>query len=185
VLIGNDPAVAFAATVTDAGTVSPERPVWLSVTTAPVDPADFDNVTVQVPLAFAPKVVGLHCSEEITAAVARVMFTVCEPFAYVAVNEPLWSPAKIPVLITNDAVVAFAGTVTDAGKVIPESPELLKVTTTPPDPAAFDRVTVQLPVAFAPMVAGLHCSEERTPGAAKDTVEESDAPLYVAVTLAV
>jgi hypothetical protein len=102
-----------------------------------------------------------------------------------ATSEPLWSAVKVPVLITNDAVVAFAGTVTDAGTVSPGSPELLKVTTAPPDPAAFDSVTVQLPLAFAPKVAGLHCSEERTPGATKDIVEESDAPLYVAVTLAV
>jgi hypothetical protein len=185
VLIVNDPIVAFAATVTDAGTVSPERPVLLSVTTAPLDPADFDNVTVQVPLAFAPKVAGLHCNEEITAAVARLMLTVCEPFAYAAVTEPLWSAAKAPVLITNEAEVAFAGTVTEGGSVSTGSPELLKVTTAPLDPAAFDSVTVQVPLAFAPKVVGLHCSEERTADTAKDTVEDFDIPLYVAVTPAV
>jgi hypothetical protein len=86
VLIVNDPVVAFAATVTDAGTVSPERPVLLSVTTAPVDPADFDNVTVQVPLAFAPNEVGLHCSEERTPGAAKDNTEVCDVPLYVAVT---------------------------------------------------------------------------------------------------
>ena len=74
VLMPNDPVVEFAATVTDPGTVSPESPVLLRLTTAPLAPAALDNVTVQLPLAFAPNVVGLHCSEEITVAVARLMF---------------------------------------------------------------------------------------------------------------
>ena len=78
VLIPNEPVVAFAATVTDPGTVSPESPVLLRLTTAPLAPAAFDRVTVQFPLAFAPNVVGLHCSEEITVAVARLMFALCD-----------------------------------------------------------------------------------------------------------
>jgi len=71
--------VAFAATVTDEGTVKPDSPVLLKLTTAPLDPAAFDKVAVQLLLAFAPNVVGLHCSEEMTVAVARLMLTVCEP----------------------------------------------------------------------------------------------------------
>jgi hypothetical protein len=89
VLIGNVPVVKFAATVTDAGTVSPGRPVLLTLTTAPPDPAVFDNVTVQVPLAFAPNVVGLHCSDETTVGATRLMFTLCDAPPYVAVTEPL------------------------------------------------------------------------------------------------
>ena len=77
VLIPNDPVVAFAATVTDPGTVSPDNPALLRLTTAPLDPAAFDSVTVQLALALAPNVVGLHCSELITAAVARLIFTLC------------------------------------------------------------------------------------------------------------
>jgi hypothetical protein len=79
VLIGNAPVVAFAATVTDPGTVSPANPVLLKFTTAPPAPAAFDRVTVQVPFAFAPNVVGMHCSEEITAgADDRLIFTLCD-----------------------------------------------------------------------------------------------------------
>jgi hypothetical protein len=78
VLIPNDPVVAFAATVTDPGTVSPLNPVLFRLTTAPLAPAAFDNVAVQLALAFDPNVVGLHCSELITGAVARLMFTLCD-----------------------------------------------------------------------------------------------------------
>ena len=116
-LIPKDPVVAFAATVTDPGTVSPESPVLLRLTTTPLPPATFDSVTVQFPLAFAPKVVGLHCSEEITVAVARLMFAVCQTPPYATVIEPFWSALSAPVLIPKDPVVAFAATVTDAGTV--------------------------------------------------------------------
>jgi hypothetical protein len=80
VLIPNDPVVAFAATVTEPGTVSPDNPALLRLTTAPpaLAPAAFDSVTVQLALALAPNVVGLHCSEETTAAVARLIFTFCD-----------------------------------------------------------------------------------------------------------
>jgi hypothetical protein len=56
VLIANVPVVALATTVTDAGIVSPGRPVLVTLTTAPPDPAAFDSVTVQLPLAFGPTV---------------------------------------------------------------------------------------------------------------------------------
>ena len=88
------------------------------------------------------------------------------------------------MLIGNVPVVALAATVTDAGTVSPGRPVLVTLTKAPPDPAACDSVTVQLPLAFPPNVVGLHCSEEMTLGAVKATVEESDAPLYVAITLA-
>jgi len=69
-----DPAV----TVTEGGTVKPGNPVLLRVTTAPPVGAAFDSVTVQPVLAFAPSVVGLQSSDEITAAVARFMAALCE-----------------------------------------------------------------------------------------------------------
>jgi hypothetical protein len=56
VLIANEPATALVATVTDAGTVRPARPVLLKLTTAPPGPAACDSVTVQLPLAFGPNV---------------------------------------------------------------------------------------------------------------------------------
>ena len=98
--------------------------------------------------------------------------------------EPFWSALKAPVVIPNDPVVAFAATVTEPGTVRPDKPVLLRLTTAPLAPAAFDSVTVQFPLAFAPNVVGLHCSEDITTGASKDSFVESDAPLYVAVTFA-
>ena len=161
VLIPNDPVVAFAATVTEPGTVSPESPVLLRLTTAPLAPAAFDSVTVQFPLAFAPNVVGLHCSEEITVAVARLMFALCHIPPYAAVIEPFWSALNAPVLIVKDPAVAFAATATEAGTVKTFVTILVaRVTIAPPWGAGPDKVTVQLLLLFEPSVVGLHCREE-------------------------
>jgi hypothetical protein len=182
VLIANVPVVALAAIVTDAGTVSPGRPVLLRLTTAPPDPAACNSVTVQLPLAFPPNVVGLHCSEETTVGATRLIFTLSDVLPYDAVTEPLWFAVRLPVLIANNPVVAFAAIVTDTGTVSPETPVLLRLTTAPPDPAACASVTVQLPLAFAPNVVGLHCSEETTVAATRLMLTLCDAPPYDAVT---
>ena len=96
---------------------------------------------------------------------------------------PFWSVLTAPVLIGNDPVVAFAATITDPGIATLVRPVLLRLTAAPPDPAAFDSVTVQLPLAFASKVVRLHCRDEITGSASKDTVVESNVPLYVAVTV--
>ncbi len=84
----NGPVVEPAVTVTVAGTVSAGNPLLLKVTNTPLPEAAFDSVTVQLLLAFAPNVVGLHCSDEITVAAARLIFTFCDVPLYVAVNVP-------------------------------------------------------------------------------------------------
>ena len=170
----NGPEVEPAVTVTVAGIVSPGTPVLLTVTTTPLAPAAFDNVTVQLLLAFAPNVVGLHCSDETPAAavVARLMVTLWDDPLYNARTNPLWSTLTVPVLITNDPVVAFAATVTDDGivklfgelgkaEVLLNEP-LVTVTAAPPSGAGADKVIVQLLLAFDPKVVGLHCSDEMT-----------------------
>jgi hypothetical protein len=163
VVIGNHPLVASAPTVTAVGTVNAGSPVELKGTKTPPSPAGFDSVTVQVPLAFAPNVVGVHCSEEITVAATRLIFTLCDTPLYVAVNVPFWSaPAAAPVLTVNGPVVEPAVTITVAGTVNLDSPLAHKDTETPPFPAGFDRVTMQLLLVFAPSVVGVHCSEEIT-----------------------
>ena len=127
VLIANVTAVAFGATVTDTGTVSPVRPVLLRLTTAPPGPAAFDSVTVHVPLALAPNVVGLHCSEDTTVVVTKLMFALWDVPPYEAVTDPFWSALTAPVPIVNVAAGVFAATVTDAGTV---SAVLLSLTDT-------------------------------------------------------
>ena len=65
VLMPNDPVVAFAATVTDAGTVKAlVEKLEARVTIAPPWGAGPDRVTVQLPLPLEPSVVGVHCREE-------------------------------------------------------------------------------------------------------------------------
>jgi len=158
----NDAVVAFAATVTELGTVSAERPVLLNVTRAPPDPAAFDKVTVQEELAFAPKVVELHCKEERTAAVTRLMFAVWNMPPNEPVTVPLWSPLNTPVVIVNDAVVAFACTVTDCGTVTEVDVKLVASGIhAPPWGATAVKVTVHVLLAFEPKVVGLHCRADK------------------------
>ena len=69
-----DPAV----TVTVGGTFKLDNPLLLSVTTAPPLGAALDSVTVQLLLAFAPSVVGLHCSDETVVDATRLIVAVLE-----------------------------------------------------------------------------------------------------------
>ena len=178
VLMPNDPVVAFAATVTDPGTVNPDKPVLLRFTTAPFDPAAFDSVTVQFALAFDPNVVGLHCSDVITAAVARLIFAVCQMPPYATVIVPFWSALSAPVLMVKDPVVAFAANVTDAGTVKTVGGKLDAIAAiAPPACAGPDNVTVQLLLLFAPNVAGVHWSEEMFIGVPSVRVAVWDDPL--------
>ena len=77
-VIEKDAVVVAAATVAVDGTVKAESPVLLRLTVTPAAPACFDIVTVQLLLALAPKVVGLHCSEVTTVAAERLTLTLCE-----------------------------------------------------------------------------------------------------------
>jgi hypothetical protein len=72
------PVVEPSATVTEVGSVNPDIPLLFSVTTAPPVGAGFESVTVQLLVAFEPKFVELHCSEESTVATVRLKFTVCD-----------------------------------------------------------------------------------------------------------
>jgi hypothetical protein len=143
VLIGNDAVVAFAATVTDPGTVSPGRPVLVKLTTAPPDPAAFDSATVQVPLALAPNVVGLHCSEDMTAGAVKLTVEESDVPLYAAVMIAFWSVVTPGLVAAKVPIVELAGTVIDGGTV---SLVLLLDSdiVSPPAGAAASRVTVQV-----------------------------------------
>jgi hypothetical protein len=73
-----DPVVDPLVTVTLAGALSADNPLALSVTTAPPAGAAFDSVTLQLLVAFAPSVVGLHWNDERTVAMARFKLTLWE-----------------------------------------------------------------------------------------------------------
>jgi hypothetical protein len=177
------PVVEPAGIDATRGTAAPASEMLRAIVAPPAGAGPV-RVIVQVLVPLAGSVDGLHCTEETVITADRVIFTLCEPPPYDAVTDPLWFALRLPVVIANDPVVAFAGTVTDPGAVSPDNPVLLRLTTTPLAPAALDSVTVQFALAFAPNVVGLHCSEERTAGASKDSVKETDVPLYVAVTVA-
>jgi hypothetical protein len=77
--------------------------------------------------------------------------------------------ANAPVLMLNVPVEVPAATVTDAGRVnAPLLPE--RVTEAPPAGALALSVTVQVPEAFGPRLAGLQFNDETTVGATRFTV---------------
>ena len=84
----NVAVVAPAATVTDAGTVS-EALLLASVTLDPPVGAVWVRVTVQVPTAFCPRVVGLHDTVETRTGASRLMVVVFELLPRVAVTVAL------------------------------------------------------------------------------------------------
>ena len=77
-------AVVVAATVTVAGTVSAAF-VFVSVTLAPPVGAACVNVTVQVLVAFWPRLVGLHVTEDTSTGATRLTVALAELLLYVAV----------------------------------------------------------------------------------------------------
>ena len=146
-----EPAVTIAAHGTDIF-----GSVVLRTISAPPEGAGPERVTVQVLLTFEVSVVELHCREEISVTADRLRFTLCDVPLYDAVTDPFWFVLRFPVLIANDPAVAFAANLTNPGIVNPSRPALLTFTTAPPDPTAFDSVTVQIPLEFAPNVVVLH-----------------------------
>ena len=83
----------------------------------------------------------------------------------------------------NVAVVAPAVTVTDAGTVS-EALLLASVTAEPPAGAVCVSVTVQVPAAFCPRLAGLHAAPDTRTGASKLIVAVCELLPSVAVTVA-
>ena len=80
--------VAPAATVTEAGTV--RAALWLArVTEEPPAGAACVRVTVQVPTALCPRLVGLQATPETSTGATRPMVAVCELAPRVAVTVAL------------------------------------------------------------------------------------------------
>ena len=65
----------LGATVTEGGRVRPGSPVAVSETTMPLEAVGLESVTVQLLLALAPSVVGLHCREETTVGAVKARVT--------------------------------------------------------------------------------------------------------------
>jgi hypothetical protein len=101
---------------------------------------------------------------------------------YVAVTVALWSLAMPAVVALNVAEVEPAATVTEAGTVSTMLVFVI-VTAAPPAGAAFVSVTVQVPEAFGPKLAG-QASEDTSTGAIRLKLAVLEVPFNVAVTMA-
>jgi hypothetical protein len=168
VVIVNVAVVAFAATVTDAGTEA-DTLLLDSVTTAP--PAGAAAVSVTVPVLLVPPVtlVGLtETADSFAGAGLIVSVAVLLTPLYVAVMVAVVVVATAAVVMVNVAGVCPAATSTVVG-TIAAAALLLKLTVTPPVPAALDNVTV--PVEFVPpvTVAGFTETEASVPAAGLPT----------------
>jgi len=169
--------VAPAATVTVAGTVTAAL-LELRVTTVP--PVGAAPVIVTVPVELVPPatLAGLKLSALITGVV-----TVRTADAEVLLNaaEIVEVPLTANVVIGKVAVVLPAATVTEAGTVAAAVLEDVRVTISPPVPAALARVTVPVEGVTPATVEGLRLTDS-TVAAVTVRVFVTDVVPVVAVT---
>ena len=158
VVVLNVAVVAPAATVTDAGTVNSAL-VSLRVTAAPPAGAACVNVTVQVLVAFCPKLVGLHASDDTVTGATRLIVAFAEPPLYVAVTVAVWLLLMVPAVAVKVAEVSAARIVTVAGTV-KAALLLLSVTDAPPVRATLARITVQVDFPALLRLVGIHAIDE-------------------------
>jgi len=178
--------VAAEATVTEAGTVKAEVLLLERSTTEPPEGAAFERVTVQVVVEEAARVVLAHCKElRVIAAAETVRVAVLLMPLRVAVMAGVWVEVTVAAMAVNVAVVAPEATVTDAGTVRAEVLLLERVTTEPPEGAAFERVTVQVVVARIARVVLAHCRDVGVATVTSDKLEVALTPFSVALAVAV
>ena len=174
--------VAVAGTVTDAGTV--KRPLLEDKLTAvPPVGAALDSVTVQEVLALVARLEAVHVREDRLTGASSEMVTGDELPLREAVIVALAFAVIVPAVAVKLAVVAVAGTVTEAGTV---SFALLedKLTAVPPVGAALDSVTVQEVLALVARLEAVHVREDRLTGASSEMVTGDELPLREAVIVA-
>ncbi len=141
------------ATFTLPGTLS--VPELLESATAVLPDAALVRVTVQVDVPDVPRLDGLHETALTWTTATSEMFAVrVLPFSE-AVMVAVASLLTVPAVAVKVALEEPEFTVTLPGTL--NVPELLeRPTESPPLPAAFDKVTVQLEVAAVPRLAGVH-----------------------------
>jgi hypothetical protein len=131
---------------------------------------------VQVALALEARVEGVHCREEIrTAAVRETVAPLEEPLRD-AVIVAVWLEGIEPVVAVKAAVVALAGTVTEAGSVRTLAMPPERATEAPPAGAALVNVTVQAVLELEARVEGVHCNEETVRETAREILTAIAAP---------
>ncbi|MGD0669124.1 MAG: hypothetical protein ABSB23_16320 [Bryobacteraceae bacterium] len=154
--------VAPDATATDAGTVNAVT-LLDSVTVMPPAPAGCDSVTEHAEVPPELRLAGVHDTKLIVDGATSSMETVCVLPLYVAVTTAVWLVAMVPAVAVKLAVLKPLATVTDPGTVSVAA-LLVSVTETPPAPAAFDSVTVQVDVAPELRFMGAQASDVKAGG---------------------
>lgn len=158
--------VAAAATDTPAGTDS-RALLLVSATVTPPAGAGFDRVTVQVDTTPEFSVTGAHESVAGTADEPSRIESDCELLFKEAVTFADWSEGIVPAVALNVAVVKPEATTTAAGTVS-SGLLLLSTTESPPAPAGFDSVTVQVDEAPDPRLVGVQLKRFTTVGATSE-----------------
>ena len=180
----NVTVVAAAGTVTDVGTVS-KALLLESETSDPPAGAAPESVTVQVEAALLARLAGAQTRlvRVMVGATNEIVAVLGTP-AKVAVTVAAWLLAMTPAVAVNVAVVAAAGTVTDAGTV---SKALLleSETSDPPAGAPLESVTVQVDAALLARLVGAQETPVKEAGASNEIVAVWGTPARVAVTVAV
>jgi len=116
----NVAVVAFAATVTDAGTVNAGDALLVRVTTVPPTGAACETVTVHVALPFEPKVVAVQVNPRIVGATEAVVTVppVAESARACPANDALTGlPTPIAALVDPEARVTVTVATTPLGMV--------------------------------------------------------------------
>jgi hypothetical protein len=159
-------AVAAAATVTDAGTVSVGL-VLERVTVAPPAGAAVLRVTVQVLDALGPRLVGAQASAETVTGATRLIEEVRKTPLREAVKVAVWSEESVPAVAVKVALEELSGIVTLAGTGKAGTLELNPTMTELPVVAAL-RLTVQVVISPEDREVGAHPTEVRVTGAATE-----------------
>jgi hypothetical protein len=185
VLAVNVALVALAGTVTEAGNVRmPAMPPAI-VTAAPPAGAAPVKVTVQVVLPLEARIEAVHWTEETTTSAVSERVAVGEEPLRDAVMVAVRAVEMVPVLAVKVAVVALAGTLTEAGNVrMPAMPPAI-VTAAPPAGATLSKVTVQVVLVLEARVAAAQWTEEISTGAVREMLNGWEKPLRDAVMVAV
>jgi hypothetical protein len=143
------------------------------------------SVTMQLIDDCANRAVLAHTNEDMAGGtVSEIVAVALDPFSEAVMVAPS-SSETLPVRIWNVAVVAFAGTVTEAGAVNTGAAQLVNVTTAPPAGAWFEMVTVQTALALEANAPGVHCKDVMVRGACKEMLVDALVPLREPVSVAV
>jgi hypothetical protein len=185
VLAVNVALVALAGTVTEAGSMRTLAMAPEIVTTTPPAGAAPAKVTVQVVVALEVRVDAAHWTEETSVGALRERLNSWEEPLRDAVMVAVRAVEMVPVLAVNVALVALAGTVTEAGNVrMPAMPPAI-VTAAPPAGAAPFKVTVQVVLPLEDREAAAQWTEETSTSAVSERVVVGEEPLRDAVMVAV